>query len=1105
MNVHRHPRWFAATARALRAVVCFIGFSLSVDALAQGVVTAGLTGAIRDEKGKPIAGATVTAVHVPTGTTYTAVSTESGRYYFRGMIVGGPYTLTTTATGKKTVELDEVTTQLGQDADVNVTLNPADVVVMQKFTVGASRDDLDSTATGAASVLTREMFLTQPTAQRSFADMARTNNAVTLRNVFGDRQEGMLTAAGQNNRFNSIMLDGARINDQFGLNASGLGSFFNPLSLETVEQFSVATSPYDVRQSGFTGAAVNAVTRSGSNTFHGSIYGYYTDQKYADADVLGSNAGKRPLDERETWGATLSGPFWKNRIFFFANYEKFERTQVAADPTMTPSAADLTTINNAITAIRTASGKTFDLGAFAPTNLMTEEEKKLYKIDWNITKDHRLSARYNETSGTLPNLGRSNSIGGAFTGILGAAGPAATRGTAFNSNFYAQERKEEVWAGTLTSQWSRDLKTEIKYSNTSWQQQTTTPTTFPEIRIFGVSGIGNDGRPVTNAAGAPSGIVALGTEQFRHGNLIDYETTSYSANADYFWRDFHFTAGFDREESDFLNLFRQGSYGLFDYASLADFVADRPAVFGRAFYVQGTPAADISSFAITGIFGQVKWSVNPRLNLTAGVRYDMLESETRPPLNNAFVSTFGIRNDGNVDGTEIFSPRFGFNWAMDEARATQLRGGVGYFTGRSPWVFISNAYGNSGIGRFNVLQAVPLGGTPPSLSSYLRNSFDAANPIGVAATDGDPNARREINLLQNGLKLPAVWRGNIALERKLPVFDSNLTIEVIHTVNDKALFTDNLNIKPLVATAATGPAIGLDGRQRFNGGAASNGATSLAFTNVVRVRNIREGESTYVSFGFARPMKNNWSYNLTYTRGRSTEAQAFGQTVAVDGWSRNAVFNQNTVEVQRSDFEIRDRLQISASKRFEFWKGWRTTAGLYYEGHTGNPYSYVYNSDLNNDGVTANDLVYVPTGAGDPKVDFSGMTAAQQADFLAFLQSSGLSRFAGSHAPRNAFVHPWINQLDLRLSQRIPIYQPLEVEVFFDFINFGYWLSRKTFGYVELLTSTNNAVFYRRLMGPATYNSSGQVRPTYTGEPGNWLIDNIASRWRMQLGVTVRF
>jgi hypothetical protein len=209
--------------------------------------------------------------------------------------------------------------------------------------------------------------------------------------------------------------------------------------------------------------------------------------------------------------------------------------------------------------------------------------------------------------------------------------------------------------------------------------------------------------------------------------------------------------------------------------------------------------------------------------------------------------------------------------------------------------------------------------------------------------------------------------------------------------------------------------------------------------------------------------------------------------------------------VERSDFEVRNRLQFTFAKRFEFKKGWRTGASLYYEGHTGNPFSYAYNSDLNNDGVTANDLVYVPTGATDPKVDFSGMTATQQADYLAFLQSSGLSKFAGTYARRNAFVQPWVNQLDLRFTQRIPIYQPVEVELFFDFINFGYWLSRKTFGYTELLTNTNNGVFYRRLMGAATYNAAGQIRPTYTAEPTNAIIDNIASRWRVQFGATVRF
>jgi len=1100
--MNRPQSCLQTAARLFTAAFLFITLALAPAAFAQGVVSSGLTGTVKDTGGKTVAGATVTATHTPTGTTYTATTTDAGRYNFRGMIVGGPYTVAVSGAGYKPLERTEITTSLGQDIDLNFVVEAASVVVMEKFTVKEATLALDSNATGAASLLTRDRLLLQPTAQRSFADMARTNSMVTLRNVFGDRQEGMLAAVGQNNRFNSVMLDGARINDQFGLNASGLQSFFNPLSLETVEQFSIAVSPYDIRQSGFTGAAVNAVTRSGTNTFRGSLYGYYTDQHYAGKDLVGGTAGTEPLDKRKTWGATLGGPIWKNHVFFFVNYEKFHREQVPPVPGLVPASADLTAITNAAKGFVSASGKTFDVGTFGGGTNQTDEKKKLYKVDWNITKDHRLSVRYNETIGTLPQFGRFSSFGSFSNPIIASAIPATSAGTALTSNFYAQIRTEKVYAGTLNDQWTPEFKTEFKYSKTSYEQLTTNPVVLPEVRIMGVTGVNSAGATVSN------GFLALGLEQFRHGNAIRVKTNSYSANADYFWKNITFSAGFDREHSDFFNLFRQSSFGIFDYASVSDFVADKPAAFSRAFYVQGTPAADISSFADLGAFAQAKWDITPRLNATLGLREDFITSPTRPPLNQNFLNTFGVRNDGSIDGTQAVSPRVSFNWAVDDERSMQVRGGVGHFSGRAPWVFISNAYGNSGVGRFSITQSPGLAApnnTPPTLASYLKNTFDPANPIGVAPTDGDPNARRSINLLQDGLKFPSVWRGNLAIDRKIPALGINVTLEAVHTENDKTFFSDNMNIKPLVVTATSGPAVGLDGRQRFNGAWNGPGAFSTAFNDVIRVRNIRAGSSDYYSLTIDRPMKDHWSSSLSYTRGRSTEAQSIGQTVAVDGWTRNAVFNQNTVEVGRSDFEIKDRVQATLARQFEFAKDWKTRASLYYEGHSGNPFSYTYANDLNSDGVTTNDLVYVPTGPTDPKVDFSGMTAQQQSDFFAFINSSGLAKYAGTHTPRNAFRQPWINQLDLRLTQEIPIYKPVKVELFFDFLNFGYWISRHYFGYTQLLTNTNNAVYYRRTMGAATYNASGQLRPTFASSPANVVIDNVASRWRMQFGATVRF
>lgn len=1104
MNVRRP----SGAANLFAALLSGLLLAFAPAVRGQGVVSAGVTGLITDGGGKPVAGATVQAVHTPTNTTYTATTGASGRYIFRSLIVGGPYTFTATAPGFKPAERADVVTQLGNDIDVDLGLQPAppEVLTLEKYVVTAETDRLDSTATGAESIMTNARLLAQPTAKRSIGDMARTNPLITFRQAVTDRDDQMITAVGQNNRYNSILLDGARINDQFGLNASGIQSFFNPISLDTVEQFSIAISPYDVRQSGFTGAAINAVTKSGTNRFSGTAYTLYTGANYAGENITGTSGapikGAKPLDTQKTWGITFGGPIWKDHIFFFLNYEKFTRESAASVPGFTPAAGDLATINARLAAINTAIGnKAVDFGSFGGSALHTKEEKKLAKIDWNISKDHRLSVRYNETEGTLPQFGRFSTLS-TFAPTTSLANTASV-GTNLSSNFYTQVRTEKVLAGTLFSSWSPNLKTELRYSKTSYEQLTTSPVNFPEVRIFGVSGVNSSGAAITN------GVLFVGTEQFRHGNVIQVDTRSYAANADYFWKNFTFSGGLDREDSDFYNLFRQGSYGLIEFPDLASFLADTPNAFRREYYVAGTPEADVSQFGITGLYGQAKWNVNPRLNVTVGLRDDFVSSSLRPPLNIAFQGVFGLRNDGVPDGVSEVSPRAGFNLALDDARTTQVRGGIGRFLGRAPWVFFSNSFSNPGVGRFGISQ---LGtGVAPGLVSYINGQFDPANPVGVAPTDGDPNARRTINLMVDGIHLPAVWRSNLAVDRKLGVLDSTVSAELVYTRNDHALFSDNMNIMPLVVTATSGPAVGLDGRQRFNGSSNGPGAFSTAFNEVIRIRNTDVGESTYLSLAWDRPMKAHWAANVAYTRGRSTEAQSAGQTVAVDGWVRNAVFNQNAVEVSRSDFEVRDRIQITYTREFEFAPKWKTLASVYYEGHTGNPYSFTYNNDVNGDGVSGNDLVYVPTGTSDAKVDFSALSAAQASAYMAYIDRSPLGKYKGTFTPRNSFTLPWQNRLDLRFSQKIPVYGRTEFEVFADFINFGYWLSRGLFGYVEEL-GNSNGVYARRLLGNASYGSDGRLRPTAITldsagnyNPADALINPLASRWRIQVGARLKF
>jgi hypothetical protein len=475
----------------------------------------------------------------------------------------------------------------------------------------------------------------------------------------------------------------------------------------------------------------------------------------------------------------------------------------------------------------------------------------------------------------------------------------------------------------------------------------------------------------------------------------------------------------------------------------------------------------------------------------------MVESGTRPPFNQLFLDRFGMRNNGTVDGVNTVSPRLSFNWSVDKERSTQVRGGVGHFLGRAPWVFFSNSYSNPGIGRYNVVNTA----TTTSLTDYLKNTFDPASPIGVSPTITAGN-RFEMNVADDGIKLPSVWRGNLAVDRKLPFLNSTLSVEFIQTYNDEALFISNDNLLPTTK--------GADGRQRFAGtvNTVANARFS-EFLNVYHVKNVTAGEARYITLSWDRPMKDNWAANFSYTRGRSTEAQSFGQTTASGQWASTAVFNMNSVEEAHSDFEVPDRVQLSYTRQFEPKKGWRSTASLYYEGHSGNPFSYVYSNDLNGDSLSNDDLIAVPTDASDSRFDFSLMSAADQAAYFAYMQKTGLSKFAGGVAPKNAFYQPWVGRLDLHLAQEIPLYKPVGLEVFLDFINFGSFVDKHLFNYFEKAPLSANDVYWRANAGSAAYGPDGRIRPTFSSTTTNantsLLFDNVQSRWRIQVGAKLKF
>ena len=1084
--------------RFLRAAFLVVGLCLLAPlGFAQGIVSSGMSGLVRAADGKPVAGAAVSATHVPTGTVYKSVTRTDGRFSVSGMVVGGPYTVLVDAPGYTASEKTGVSTQLGTTIDVNFGLEGSNVVTMEKFTVAGTSTALDSGASGAGNVIGSGGINTTATVQRSFADVARTTPFVSLRGILSSRQQPIITAVGQNNRFNSILVDGARINDQFGLNGSGLQAFGNPISLDTIEQFNISISPYDVSQSGFTGASINAVTKSGTNQFRGSAYYYYTNDDFQGSNVFGSTAGTRAFLEQKTKGFTFGGPIWKNRVFFFINYEKFDSVspEIAAyDPTGTPQGvADLAAINTRLAAIKAgvSYGSGLDFGTFIGRTAPIAQfnEIKLAKLDFNISSGQRLSVRYNKTEGELPASARYTTTNFAATSGSGiASAPFATN---LSSNRFIQVRSEEVWAAQLFSQWTPEFKTELRYAQNEYSQDTPSTIQFPEVRIFGVSGLANTG--VATSAGA----LVLGTEQNRHGNFVSVKTKSMNVSGEYQLNRLTLSGGYDREESKFVNLFRNNSYGVFDYASVAAFVADTPSLFTRNYYQVGTAPSDNSDFSINGIFGQGKWDIGPRLSTTVGLRYDFFTTSTRPPLNALFKQVFGFGNDGDVDGANAYSPRLSFNYSVDEARKVQLRGGIGHFVGRIPWVIVSNSFGNSGVGRTGET-LLPATGAP-TLGSYLANRFDPKNPIGTIASA--VVLRPDINLVQDKLNPPSVWRGNLALDVALERVGSTFTFEAIHTRASKALFIQNLNLKPRF--------VGVDGRQIFSGSlATAANALHPEFSNVYSVSNIKEGQSTYVSVGLNRPMKKSWSYNLTYTKGDAEDALPLGETTAGSQFGRNPIFNQNTPEVSRSAFEVADRVQFSLAREFKFFRDWKTTVSLYYEGRTGNPYSFTYASDTNADGIVGNDLIYVPTSTSDPV--FANVTAAYAQSYMSYVDGSELARYKGGIAPRHAFTQPWTNRLDLHVSQTIGIYKPAELEIFADFINFGAWLSKDLFGYYEMIRSgsSDNELAVVKNLGGAAYDATSRrllVSGTTFATPVFPTPDNELSRWRIQFGARLRF
>src|SRR5436190_928595 len=685
--------------RLLFAVACAL--IAIAPALVAQVTTSSIAGNVTAADGSALPGVTVEAVHVPTGTRYDTVSGSDGRYTIPNVRVGGPYTITASLEGFKATTVNNVSASLGNTASVDLKMVLA--AVTEAITVTAAVDPiLNPDHTGSTSAVSTEQFQMLPTINRQIQDFARTNPYFTT-SLTGDGT--FMFVAGRNNRYNTIQIDGAVNNDLFGLSSSGTpggGSGTQPVSLDAIQEIQLVVSPYDVRQSGFTGGGVNAVTRSGTNKWEGSVFGTKRDPSFVGKGPTNTKVGEF---EQTQYGGRLGGPIMKDKVFFFFSGESNKRNDpngTSADGstgivyTGTPSAADVANF------LKTTYN--YDPGSIG--DLVFNTQSKLYfgRIDANLAAGHNLTLRHNYIDGTNGNTPSS------FT--------RSTTRFYFPNNIYLFPSKTHSTVAQLNSVFGSNMFNEGRVSVQKIREHRETPgDIFPTIEI-GASG------------GERNGTIQAGIERFSGANVLNQDITEITDDFTYTTGGHNIVVGTHNELFDFSNLFIQDFYGYYHFTTLANLQAGNPDIYRIGFATGSDPRRPTKFKAAQySLYASDQWHLNNGVTLTFGLRADKPRFNTTPSLNPAVQTALGFSTAETPSESVTWEPRVGFNWAIPGGGKQQQRGGVGVFQGRTPFVWISNNYGNTGVEQIMRTGTSVLDGRPTyaNINTGIANAYLLTN------------------------------------------------------------------------------------------------------------------------------------------------------------------------------------------------------------------------------------------------------------------------------------------------------------------------------------------------------------------------------------------
>ncbi|HET6632919.1 MAG TPA: carboxypeptidase regulatory-like domain-containing protein [Rhodanobacteraceae bacterium] len=1061
-------------------------------AMAQNVTSSAITGLVVNASGQPVAGATVTIEHLPSGTTKVVQTNASGHYNAQGMRVGGPYEVTVTKAGVAEAERENVYLQLGQTSAINLTLTPVAANAQNLGGVTVTANALNRIFSpenkGISTNISQRELNAIPTPGRNIQNIVRMDPRVAI----VGRSEGKISALGQNYRYNNITVDSVSANDPFGLNANGLPTTGTAISQDTIAEYNISTANYDVANRRGLGVNVNAVTKSGTNEFHGSLY-----YVYQNADMVGDNIDDKPFtayDKNWTGGFTLGGPIIHDKLFFFLSYEKSE--QVGKGSSWGPEGSDAAQTIVGLTQedvqkvrdIAAGYGLN-DLGTSAGGDAGLTDERYLAKLDWNISTNHRASFTWKRTKENQPRI-----YGGDSSLVL-------------SSGWVVTNTDNKSYALHLYDDWSDNFSS-------------TTSLSFAHFNRMGgpYNGVPMPGMTV-HTENFRSPTVEFGTNYSYQANEIDTKTAYASWVGTLYAGDHTFKFGFDYERDEKYNLFLQDYFGSYEFDSIEDFAN---ADFSTYYYHRPADGLSLDDVAAAftlkqwGFFAQDTWQATDNLSVQYGVRVDMPKTDDKPLYNPAFAAA-GFRtstgellttNQYNVDGDKIVQPRFSFNYNFDTERMMQLRGGVGLFITNPPAVWIGNIYSNAGVNTVEFVCQTFRGCNPPPFSADPYNQHD-----GVAGS-----GQMTVNTVDPDFTLPSAWKFTLGYDAQLPWLGLVGTIDYEHIKVRNAIWYQDLN---LGAPTGTLP----DGRNTYyrlpNGDPRASGQQERANANydfseaIINLANTSKGYGDSLTLQLKKPFDNDWSAMVGVTFGHATDVNPGLSSVALSSYKQAYVTNPNENVASTSNYNIAARAIASLQWRHAFFGNYYTRFSAFYDGHVGHPYSWSFGNDANGDSFT-NDLVYIPN-EGD--VEFREGTDPQMIqEFYDYIHGSDyLSSHQGEIARRNGDRAPWFNQLDVSISQEVPgIFDGNKGEIRLDIYNFLNLLD-KHWG-VENRASfpgrRNLADYYG--VDPDTgkyiyditgypYNQNGHYQPEVVPYYVDYMFGDRAQRWGVQLTLRYKF